>query len=224
MSNPIELTTENVELPEPQFRSIEQQETAARQAMWVFLATETLFFGTLFASYTMLRFTYPEDFRKASHEMSLAFGSVNTVVLLTSSFFMARAVSAARTNLNRPLLRSLLITAFFGVTFLTIKGFEYAYDIRHDSVPSAMMRIEGNPGTPPMHLFMFLYWVMTGFHALHMMVGIGLLLYLSVRVWRSRFSKVRSGPVEVIGLYWHFVDAIWLFLYPTLYLAGVGVR
>jgi cytochrome c oxidase subunit 3 len=209
---------------EVQFQTLEQQTLAGTQGMWVFLATEALFFGTLLAAYTMLRISYPEDFKIASHEMSVAFGTVNTFVLMTSSLFMALSVRVAREGKRAKLFLMLLLTGLLGTAFLTIKGFEYAYDLRHHSVPGAGLQIEGHAVTPPMHLFVALYWIMTAFHALHLTIGVGLVGYLALRTVLGHFSEYYASPVEVVGLYWHFVDVVWLFLYPALYLAGLGVK
>jgi cytochrome c oxidase subunit 3 len=209
---------------EVQFQDMEQQRLASSQAMWVFLATECLFFGTLLAGYTMLRYAYPHDFKIASSVMSVPFGSVNTLVLMTSSLFMALSVRAARLGRNGLMFVMLLITAALGTSFLVIKGFEYAFDLRQHTVPGATMHIDGYPATPPMHLFIFLYWVMTLFHALHLTIAIAAVGYLLVRTLFGSLSKDYYNPVEVVGLYWHFVDIVWLFLYPALYLAGASVK
>lgn len=209
---------------EVQFKTMEQQKLTSSQGMWVFLATETMFFGVLFTGYIMLRLTYSHDFKIVSHEMSLTFGTINTVVLMTSSLFMALAVRAAQTGKTVKLFVFLLLTAALGTAFLTIKGFEYAYDIRHHSVPGPSMEIKGHPGRPTFHLFLFFYWVMTSFHALHLTIGIGLVGYLLLSTLIGKFSKEYHNPVEVVGLYWHFVDIVWLFLYPALYLDGAGLK
>jgi cytochrome c oxidase subunit 3 len=209
---------------EVQFQDREQQKLTSSQGMWIFLATESLFFGVLFLGYTMLRLNYSDDFKIVSHEMSLTFGTVNMVVLMTSSLFMALAVRAAQAGKTLKLFFLLLVTAILGTAFLTIKGFEYAYDIRHHSVPGPSMEIQGHSDRPAFHLFLFFYWVMTGFHALHLTIGIGLVGYLLIWTMIGKFSKEYHNPVEVVGLYWHFVDIVWLFLYPALYLDGAGLK
>jgi cytochrome c oxidase subunit 3 len=208
---------------EVQFRDLGQQRLTATHGMWVFLATEALFFGALFVSYTMLRLTYPREFQLASHEMSLAYGTANTFVLMTSSLFMALSVRAAKAGRKLRLAAFLGLTAALGAAFLTIKGFEYAFDLRHHSVPGPGLAVPHHADLAPLNLFMYLYWVMTGFHAVHLSVGIGLVGYLIVKTLMGAYTREYHGPVEVVGLYWHFVDVIWLFIYPMLYLAGVGV-
>ena len=171
--------------------------------MWVFLITGVLFFGPLFFGYVHARLAGPEAFVSGSHHMHFWLGTINTAVLLTSSFFMALAVQASRSG--KPIRNMLLLTALLGVVFLCIKGYEYTSEI-----PEAMSA-SGSES-----VFYFLYFAMTGLHALHLSIGIGLLgwLWLTAR----RYGPARHAPVEVTGLYWHFVDLVWVFLYPMFYL------
>jgi cytochrome c oxidase subunit 3 len=214
---------------EQQFEDIEQQTHAATLGMWVFLSTEILFFGVLFCSYMTCRTRWPDAFRHGSEDLFLWIGGINTAVLLTSSLFMALAVRSAARGDNRRVAIWLCITTAFGVAFLGIKGFEYAQDAKERLIPvynfSAISPEDA--GKPPSkqdprpqqeQLFMVFYFIMTGFHALHMLAGVGVLLVLLIMTLRGRFSAEYHNPIEIAGLYWHFVDIVWVFLYPALYL------
>ena len=202
-----------------QFDDLEQQHDAAKFGMWVFLATEVMFFGGLFLGYTVYRFIYCQVFAQASRHLDDVFGGVNTAVLLCSSLVMALAVRTAQLGQKRLLVRLLLVTAFFGLVFMTIKGFEYRKDFVDHLVPGANFRWSG---TDPRNaeLFFWIYFAMTGLHAIHVTVGIGVLLVFALLAWRGKFSGGNYMPVEIVGLYWHFVDIVWIFLFPLLYLAG----
>jgi cytochrome c oxidase subunit 3 len=192
------------------FEDLEQQKEAATLGMWLFLATEVLFFGGLFLAYTVYRAAYPEAFASASKELSLFFGTLNTAVLLTSSWSMALAVHAAQAGRRRALLWSLAVTAVLGSMFLVVKGFEYSEDFRRHLLPSLQ------PGFSK--LFFWLYYAMTLVHATHLVIGIGIISVIFWRALKDEFSATYFTPVELAGLYWHFVDLIWVFLYPLLYL------
>jgi cytochrome c oxidase subunit 3 len=198
-----------------QFEEMPQQKEAATLGMWAFLATEVLFFGGMFMSYITYRISYPHAFAEASHYTIVLFGTVNTAILLTSSFTMALAVHAARENNIKLLFRFLMITVAFALAFLAIKGLEYSEDLKEHLWPGPHFK----PGLPPQaQIFWVLYWIMTGVHALHVTVGIGLLSTMAWMTSRRKFSDAYYTPVEMSGLYWHFVDIIWIFLYPLLYL------
>jgi cytochrome c oxidase subunit III len=202
-----------------QFDDIEQQRETAKLGMWVFLATEVLFFGGLFLSYTVYRYLNPDAFAAASRHTEVILGGANTAVLLFSSTLMALAVRAAKLERRRQLVRLLLGTVLFGIAFMAIKAFEYYKDITDHLVPGAHFQWhEANRGGA--ELFWWLYWAMTGLHAIHVTVGIGIMLVLAVLAWRGRFKGGNYMPVEIAGLYWHFVDIVWVFLFPLLYLAG----
>jgi cytochrome c oxidase subunit 3 len=203
---------ENVLGLKEQFENLDQQHEASTQGMWVFLATEVLFFGGMFLAYALYRRTYSEDFIAMSQQFSWIFGTINTAVLLTSSFTMALAVRAAQEGKNRLLSTYLSLTLFLGVAFLTIKGFEYADDFRKHLLFGQV------PGH--MQILLFLYYVMTGVHALHLIIGVCILAVMIRKARQKRFSQTYYSPIEVTGLYWHFVDIIWVFLYPLLYLIG----
>lgn len=202
-----------------QFDDIEQQRDAANLGMWIFLATEVLFFGGLFLAYTIYRYTYGQVFAQASRHLDDVFGGVNTAVLLFSSLLMALAVRAAELGNRKLLVRLLLATAFFGIVFMTIKGFEYHKDFVDRLVPGANFQWSG-PDARNAELFFWIYFAMTGLHAIHVTVGIGLLLVFAMLAKRGKFSGGKHVAVEVLGLYWHFVDIVWIFLFPLLYLTG----
>jgi cytochrome c oxidase subunit 3 len=200
-----------------QFEDLPQQREAATLGMWTFLATEVLFFGAMFMSYITYRGLYPHAFAEASHHTVVLYGTMNTAILLTSSLTMALAVRAAHAGDRTAIIRFLLVTVFLGVCFLGVKGLEYHTDLKEQLWPGANFRA----GLPPQaQIFWFLYWAMTGLHAIHVTVGVVLLSVMARLAAKSRFSAEYYTPIEVSGLYWHFVDIVWIFLYPLLYLIG----
>ncbi len=199
------------------FDDLGQQKEAATLGMWLFLSTEVLFFGGLFAAYLLYRVWYPDVFGEASRTLDITLGSVNTLVLIGSSLTMALAVHAAATGERRALMIFIVLTMVLGGIFLGIKGVEYYDKIVHHHVPGPSFHFEG--ATPERaQLFFSLYFAMTGLHALHMVIGLGIMATILVMAWRGRFSATWHTPVEISGLYWHFVDIIWIFLFPLLYL------
>jgi cytochrome c oxidase subunit 3 len=202
-----------------QFDDPEQQRQAGALGMWVFLATEILFFGGLFAAYTVYRFANQEVFAVASNELDLTLGFINTLVLICSSFTMATAVYNAQRGNRKWLIFFLCATVVLGMVFLGIKAVEYAQKFEHHLVPGAHFRIEGTDPNKA-QMFFSLYFAMTGLHALHMIIGAGMMVVLIAMAWKDRFSPEYHTPVELGGLYWHFVDIIWIFLFPLLYLLG----
>lgn len=197
------------------FEAMPQQKEAATLGMWTFLATEVLFFGDMFMGYTTYRHAYPQAFAAASHHTVLFYGTVNTAVLLTSSLTMALAVHAAKEGKMNHVFRFLLGTVFLGLAFLGVKGLEYHSDLEEHLWPGPNFR----PGLPPQaQIFWFLYWLMTGVHALHVTVGVVVLSIIARMSARRKFSAAYYTPIEMSGLYWHFVDVIWIYLYPLLYL------
>lgn len=202
-----------------QFEEPAQQREAATLGMWVFLATEILFFGGLFLGYAVYRFYYPEVFAEASNHTLVAIGSINTAVLLVSSFVMVLAVRAAERRQRLETSLFLAVTAFLGLAFLGIKGFEYHHEIQAGLFPGAHFRFEGaDPAGARM--FFYLYFLMTGVHALHVTIGIVLLGLMSLRVLISSRPARLATTVDLLGLYWHFVDIVWVFLFPLIYLVG----
>jgi cytochrome c oxidase subunit 3 len=198
-----------------QFDDWPQQREASTLGMWTFLATEVLFFGGLFLGYITYRSSYPRAFAEASRHTVVLLGTVNTAILLTSSLFMALAVRAAQLNRRLGIVFYLLVTVFLGVCFLGVKGCEYHEDLREHLLPGASFRADLPPQA---QMFWVLYWAMTGLHALHVTIGVGLLSIMTLLAWRGRFSDRYHNPLEISGLYWHFVDLVWIFLYPLLYL------
>jgi cytochrome c oxidase subunit III len=199
----------------PQFEDAEQQSEASHLGTWTFLATEVLFFGGLFMAYILYRHLYPDAFAIGSRHTDLLYGTLNTALLLTSSLTMALAVHAAREGHTKSIVRCLLLTITFAAGFLIVKGFEYHEDYVNHLVPGANF----NAALPPRAgMFFWLYWAMTGLHAIHVTVGVGLLSVIAILARRGWFSSRYYTPVEVSGLYWHFVDLVWIFLYPLLYL------
>ncbi|MGZ4974325.1 MAG: cytochrome c oxidase subunit 3 family protein [Limisphaerales bacterium] len=197
------------------YEEMPQQKDAATLGMWTFLATEILFFGVMFLSYIVYRSAYPDAFALASHHTIVLFGTINTAILLTSSLTMALAVHAAKDGDNKLAFRFLTITVLFGIAFLGVKGLEYHQDLDEHLWPGPHFR-EGLP--PQAQIFWVLYWIMTGVHAVHVTVGVCLISYIARMAAKRKFSPEYNTPVEITGLYWHFVDIIWIFLYPLLYL------
>jgi len=202
-----------------QFDDPEQQLEAARVGMWIFLATEIMFFGGMFVGYAVYRQAYAEVFAQASNHLNVWLGSVNTAVLICSSLSMAMAVHAAQQGHRRQIIFFLGITMVLGALFLGIKFTEYYHKYEEHLIPGPGFEFkEDNAGQAV--IFFSFYFAMTGLHALHMIIGLGLLSYLVVKAARDRFSPAYYTPVEITGLYWHFVDIVWIFLFPLLYLVG----
>jgi cytochrome c oxidase subunit 3 len=208
------------------FDDIGQQRYAESMGMWAFLATEILFFGALFTAYTVYRLKFNVDFEAGAARLNVVIGAINTVVLLTSSLTMALAVYAAQTNRQRMLVRCLVATAALGALFLVFKADEYYGDYRDHLVPGLSFQDSEwaleSPPVNPRHVALFLvfYYFLTVLHAIHLTVGIGLMVVLAVLAARGRYAGGHYGPIEVSGLYWHFIDVVWIFLLPLLYLIG----
>jgi cytochrome c oxidase subunit III len=206
-----------------QFESLEQQEEVATLGMWVFLATEILFFGGLFATYLVYRHWYPEAFTAGSRELLVWAGTTNTAVLITSSLTMALAVQAAQTGRRRALMIFLVLTMTLGCVFLGIKAFEYHTEYAVHHVPGPAFRFEAEQ-LRHAQIFFSLYFVMTGLHAVHMIIGLGIMAVMLWWSYRGIITEEYSNPIEVSGLYWHVVDIVWIFLFPLLYLIGRHVH
>ena len=202
------------------FESMAQQKDAASLGMWVFLVTEILFFGGLFLAYTIYRWQNALAFAHASHHMDVALGTTNTAVLIISSLTMAMAVHSAATGRRKLLIGFLVATMILGAAFLGIKAIEYTDHIRHHLFPGPGFHYPVPAEARPAEMFFSLYFAMTGLHALHMVVGLGILTTLLLMARRGRFTPGYNTPVEISGLYWHFVDIVWIFLFPLLYLIG----
>jgi cytochrome c oxidase subunit 3 len=203
----------------PQFDDAAQQRDAAMFGMWIFLATEVLFFGGMFLGYTAYRCAFPAAFAEASRHTLLAFGGTNTGILIISSATMAFAVKAAHEQRRKALTLLLLITAALGAVFLVIKGFEYAHEISEHLLPGRNFLF---PGKNSQHaqMFFYLYFLMTGVHALHVAIGVVLMATFAARAWWTGALALHDMAVELLGLYWHFVDVVWVFLFPLIYLVN----
>lgn len=202
-----------------QFDDAAQQHEASWLGMWVFLATEIMFFGGMFLGYTVYRSAYPDAFAGASNHLDIVLGTINTAVLIFSSFTMALAVRSAQLGARKPTIIFLILTMILGAIFLGIKFTEYYVKFEEHFVPGSAFAYPG-PQAPAAEIFFSFYFAMTGMHALHMIIGEGLLTTLVIKTGRGRFSAFYNTPVELIGLYWHFVDIVWIFLFPLLYLVG----
>jgi cytochrome c oxidase subunit 3 len=213
---------------EEQYRDFEQQNEVARLGMWLFLATEVMFFGALFLTLGVYRFLYAVPFEVASERLNWQIGGINTIVLLVSSFMMVLAVHYAKLGNRRRLIVFLLLTAMLGGCFLVLKAYEYYTDYQEYLIPG--WRFDpgewiGNSGlspaqVPQVKLFLMMYWIMTVTHAVHMTIGISAVLLLALLAAQGHFSAKHYAPIDVTGLYWHFVDIVWIFLLPMLYLLG----
>jgi cytochrome c oxidase subunit 3 len=230
-----------------QFESAAQQHEVAALGMWAFLATEVLFFGGVFCAYAVYRHAYFEEFKAASHRLYDWIGLLNTGVLLLSSLTAALAVRSAQLVQRENLFRFLVATSILGLTFVSVKATEYYIDYRESLIPDKNFKLEESdfPKEMPAYntqakafadpyksaeaqdkelftehakMFFLFYFIMTGIHATHMLVGISILLILAARVKAGRYQFQNHNTIEMIGLYWHFVDVVWIFLYPLLYL------
>ena len=219
---------------------MEQQREAGTLGMWVFLVTEIMFFGGMFLAYTLYRSEHGAAFASASNHLDITLGAVNTGVLILSSFTMAMAVYFTQIGKSRPQIFSLILTIILGLTFLGIKAVEYRAKYNDSLIPGHLIpsrpfgpavaehgdedphKLHLLPGATvkQVELFYWIYFAMTGMHAVHMIIGAGLLTFLLIFSIKGRFGPEYHSPVEVIGLYWHFVDIVWIFLFPLLYLLG----
>ena len=202
------------------FEDLGQQHEASTLGMWFFVAQEILFFGGLFAAYFVYREMYPEAWKAGSHHQMWKVGAANTIVLIGSSLTMALAVWGAQGARRKFTTLMLALTLLLGSVFVGVKGYEYAEHIHEGLFPGVLYNNTHDAAhlTRGVEMFMTFYFTMTGLHALHMIIGAGLLLYFIRRAWRGDFGPEYYGPVEIMGLYWHFVDIVWIFLFPLLYL------
>lgn len=201
------------------YADLTQQQEAASLGMWVFLATEVMFFGGMILGYVAYRYAYPAAFRAGSVHMLFMAGTLNTAILISASLFVALAVHAAREGNRKMLVWCLLISMFLGVVFLAIKGYEYHEHWVEHKVPTKSFQWDG-PDPRHVEMFFVLYFVLTGFHALHMVIGVSVLAFIVYFAYHGRYTTEYHNPVENAALYWHFVDIVWIFLYPMLYLIG----
>lgn len=210
-----------------QFENLEQQQDADALGVWIFLVTEIMFFGGLFASYAIYRWLYFAAFQGGSRILDVRLGAANTIVLLASSLTMALSVRSSQTGNRRALVLFLIATMILGGIFLGIKAIEYNQKFVEHVVPGLDWAPEGQTltrlapgGLDHAQIYFLFYFAMTGLHALHMIIGLALLLWLVLRARKGSFTPHYFAPVEVVGLYWHFVDIVWIFLFPLLYLIG----
>jgi cytochrome c oxidase subunit 3 len=231
-----------------QFDDMEQQKEASAIGMWMFLAQEIMFFGGIFMAYLVYRYKYPMAYAVGSNHLDVVWGFVNTLVLIVSSLTMALAVRAAQTSNRNLQVIFIILTMVFGSVFLGVKAVEYYDKYEHHLIPfdSLGTHFKWVPDHPEQEreliekhgtevekklyeegrfeskvkIFYWLYFAMTGLHALHMVIGLGIMTWLLINAWRGMYSAEYYSPVEISGLYWHFVDIVWIFLFPLLYLLG----
>jgi cytochrome c oxidase subunit 3 len=202
-----------------QFEDLGQQHEASTLGMWMFLATEILFFGGVLLAYWVYRTMYPDAWAIGAEQQKALWGGINTIVLIISSLTMALAVRNAQVGRQRGIVIMLVLTMLFGLTFLVVKGIEYNAHWHEGLFPGEHFTWNEHPDLRgKVQLFMIFYWGLTGLHAIHMVIGVGLLIWILLRAMRKQFTPEYYGPVEVMGLYWHFVDIVWIFLFPFLYL------
>jgi cytochrome c oxidase subunit 3 len=208
------------------FVDAEQQRDAASLGMWLFLATEIMFFGGMFCAYLIYRYWYYNEFAAGSRSLDLKLGTINTAVLICSSLTVALGVRAAQMGKRKLLVVLLLLTIIFGLAFLGIKGIEWYSKFEEHHIPGHSFSADDLIKTyPQIHIdpqheqiYFSLYFAMTGLHALHMIIGVGMFIFLTYYAWKGRYTPKYYTPVEMGGLYWHFVDIVWIYLFPLLYL------
>ena len=217
------------------FDNMEQQREAGTLGMWVFLVTEIMFFGSMFTAYILYRTLYAEAFAYGSASLNWKYGAFNTVVLIGSSLTMALAVFFAQTGARQLQVVFLVLTMVLGTVFLGVKAIEYADKFEHHhfpglnfvwedkDVPASVAPDKREAFKHHVQMFYWLYFAMTGLHALHMIIGIGLMAVITYFAWKGTYTPEYHAPVEISGLYWHFVDIVWIFLFPLLYLLGANL-
>jgi cytochrome c oxidase subunit 3 len=201
------------------FSTLEQQRDSAKLGLWIFLVTEVLLFGGLFVVYAVYRAWNPDMFYNAHKALDLALGTVNTIILISSSLTMALAIRNIQLNRKKVSLYFLLTTIVLALGFLIIKYFEYKHKFHLGQLPGKFYTYQGIEGTNP-HIFFTIYFLMTGLHALHIIGGMSVIGWIAYKMSKNRFSSEYYTPVELAGLYWHFVDLVWIYLFPLLYLIG----
>ena len=201
------------------FDSAEQAYSSSKLGMWLFLVTEILLFGGLFVAYIVFRAMYPDLFEQASTLLSRPMGTINTAVLIASSFTMAMAVNSSQKGDSNKSNQYLLITFFCGLIFMMIKYMEYSHKFHLGTLPGTFYTYEGftHPKAP---MFFGIYFMMTGLHGFHVLIGMGLILWCLIRSNKGHFGPKYYTPVENTGIYWHLVDLIWIYLFPLMYLIG----
>ncbi len=219
MSTTMKNTAEHPAYLQHHFSEPEQQHESVKFGMWLFLLTEVLLFGGLFLAYAVFRAWNYEMFLNSHQLLDVKLGTLNTIVLITSSVSMALAIRFTQMNDRKKTLISLFITLALAAIFLVVKYFEYSHKIHEGLLPGKFFTFSGIEGDNP-HIFFSLYFMMTGLHGIHIVAGMSVIVYMIVRTWKSHFSSEYYTPLEVTGLYWHLVDLIWIFLFPLFYLIG----
>lgn len=200
------------------FSEPEQQIEASKFGMWIFLATEILFFGGLFTAYAVFQYMHPEVFQEAHRFLNRQLGMLNTIVLLTSSLTVVLSIHAAQHNKQKWIIFNLVSTLLLACTFLVVKYFEYSHKIHLGLLPGQLFTNATVPNPDQAHVFFSIYFMMTGLHGIHVLIGVCIFIWLLVRALCGHFHSGYYVPLEVAGLYWHLVDVIWIFLFPLLYL------
>lgn len=224
MSNsPAPLVLEHTPGLQHHFADMEQQRNASSLGMWIFLGTEIMFFGGMFLAYLVYRMWYFNEFAAGSRTLNLLVGAVNTAVLICSSLTVALSVRAAQLGKRTLLVTLLALTILFGLVFLGVKAYEWDEKFTEHHVPGYSFHFQPESPEKPVdqghaQIFFSLYFAMTGMHALHMIIGVGIFSVITWMAWRGRFTPEYHTPVEIAGLYWHFVDIVWIYLFPLLYL------
>lgn len=201
------------------FSDSEQQRDSVKLGMWVFLLTEVLFFGGLFVAYAIYRVWHPDMFINAHHALDWRMGGLNTLVLIASSVTIALAIRAFQLNNSKQGIMLLVATFLLSATFMVVKFFEYSHKFHVGQLPGKYYTYTGIEGTNP-HIFFSIYFMMTGLHGLHVLIGMGVIVWLIAAAKRGTYNADYYNPVELMGLYWHFVDLVWIFLFPLFYLIG----
>ncbi len=201
------------------FSTVEQQRDSAKLGMWIFLLTEILLFGGLFCAYSVYRAWHPDMFYNAHKFLNVQLGTLNTVVLITSSLTMALSIRFIQVNDKKKAILFLISTLVFASVFLIVKYFEYSHKFHLGQLPGKYYTFTGVEGSNP-HIFFSIYFVMTGLHGIHIIAGIIVLVWVLVKMINNNFSAEYYTPVEMAGLYWHLVDLVWIYLFPLLYLIG----
>jgi cytochrome c oxidase subunit 3 len=199
------------------FENLAKQTHAARLGMWLFLATEVLLFTALFAAYSVYRFLYPESFAECSRAIETWIGLVNTIVLVTSSFTVAMGLDAATKGNGRRSALLFAVSVGLALVFLGFKAIEYTHHFQEGQLPGRYYTFEAVQG-PGASIYFSLYFLITGLHGVHVVIGMTVLSIVGTRSWLGKYSEEYHTPVELAGLYWHLVDLIWIFVFPLIYL------
>jgi cytochrome c oxidase subunit 3 len=201
------------------FADTDQQHESAKLGMWIFLLTEILLFGGLFVAYGIFRAWNPDMFYNAHKFLDVILGSLNTIVLITSSLTMALAIRSMQVDKKNQTVFFLILTLMFALIFLVVKYFEYSHKIELGQLPGKFYTFSGIEGSNP-HIFFSIYFSMTGLHGIHVIIGMIVIIWVLLKTLKNKFSGDYYTPLEMTGLYWHLVDMIWIFLFPLLYLIG----